>query len=214
MTMLIPLTVSIVTSMIKKHEMQKRQNKAILQEENSKRQQLMLDKEGALAKKKQYLNALKILANERGITEEKAQQALVDDDKTNDAKARYVLSEQELEKVQEDAALKAEIRAVEGEIKQEELEIKELKLEQLQTDIEIAANGRGILGTAGSLLGILTPVLTILQLINGATMVFAALKKREPSLYAASTDAAKKETAEKAKGMFAGIVSAFSTMGP
>lgn len=209
-----PLATAVVAAMIKKYEMQKRHNRAILQEEKSERNQLILQKQNALAQKKEYLIALKKLAKERGITIQKAKQAKLDDDKTNDAEAQYILSQEEKNLLAEDVALKTEIAKVESELKQDEAEIKELKLEQLQTDIAIAANGQGILGAAGSLLGILTPVLTILQLINGATMVFAALKKREPSLYAESTKSAKKETAERAKGMFAGVVSAFSSLGP
>lgn len=211
---IIPLATIIVAAMTKKYEMQKRHNRAVLQEEKSERNQIILQKENALAQKKEYLASLKKLAKERGITIQKAKQATLDSDKTNDAKAQYILSQEELNAVKEDVALKTEIAKVESELKQDEAEIKDLKLEQLQTDIEIAANGRGILGAAGSLLGLLTPVLTILQLINGATMVFAALKKREPSLYARSTDAAKKETAQKSKSMFAGVVSAFSSLGP
>ena len=102
---------------------------------------------------------------------------------------------------------------MESEIRVEENEIRDLKLEQGKTSIEQLENTQGLLSVLGGVLNVLTPIFTVMQLINGAQLLFLTLKKKEPSAYAKSTDAAAKETTVKAKGMFAGIVSAFSSLG-
>ena len=199
---------------MQKHELQKQQNRALLQEEKTKRAGTILEKTTLLNQKKTLLFKLKQLRGDKMTTKELARQALLDKDKTNDLLAQEVLTDAMREELKDKTKLNAEIAALEGDIKSDEAEIRDLKLEQFQTDIDMAANAQGLLGTLGSVLGILTPVLTILQLINGATMVLHALKRKEPGLYAQSALAAKKETAEKSKGMFAGIVSSFSELGP
>jgi hypothetical protein len=211
---LVPLVTIVLTTMMQKHEIQKKQNRAAIKEQKAKIATTLAEKEGALAKKKSYLLALKTLRGDKDITKQKAKQALLDNDKTNDAQAQYILTEAQKEELKDKAKLDAEIAAVEGEIKQEENEIRDLKLEQGKLSIEQATNAQGLLGTLGSVLNVLTPILTIMQLINGVQAAFLLLKKKEPSAYAQSAAAAEKENAAKAKGMFAGIISAFSSMGP
>ena len=186
---------------------------ALLDEEKSKRDQEILDKRMKKARKESYLYLLKERLKNRDITKEKAKQALLDKDKSDDAIATSILAQAEAEEFKDQAKLKAEIAKIEGEIKQEEFEIKNLNIEQQKTSLEQLANTQGLFSVLGSVLGVLTPIFTVMQLINGAQLLFLKLKNKEPRAYAKSAVAAQKDTAAKSKGMFAGVVSAFSSLG-
>ena len=212
-TMIIPLAVAITSQLTLKWELQKKQNRAVLEEEKSQREKLILEKQEQLAKKQILLNTLKTLRSTGDITKLVAQQALLNKDKTDDAQAQAVLAEITKDELVDQTKLNAEIAAMESEIRVEENEIRDLKLEQGKTSIEQLENTQGLLSVLGGVLNVLTPIFTVMQLINGAQLLFLTLKKQEPSAYAKSTAAAAKETTVKAKGMFAGIVSAFSSLG-
>lgn len=213
LSILIPLGVVAISQLTMKWELQKKQNRAALDEEKTERAKLILEKQQALAKKNEYLWALKILRGDKEITKEKANQALLDNDKTNDAKAQQIIAESQIKGLEDKAKLDAEIAAIEGEIKAEEIEIRNLKLEQGETSIDQLSNAQGFLGVLGSTLKILTPIFTVMQLINAAQSTFLTLKKKEPSVYAKSIASANLDATAKSKGMFAGIVGAFSSAG-
>ena len=212
-TTITPLIVAIVNQMTLKWEMQKKQNRAALEEEKTKRQELIISKQSALVEKKALLTKLKTLQSEKKITKEDARQALLDKDKTDDARAEAILTEITKEELVDQTKLNAEIAAMEKEIKLEENEIRDLKIEQGKTSLEQLQNTQGLFSVLGGVLSILTPIFTVMQLINIAQATFLKLKKKEPSAYAKSTKAAATEATTKSTGMFAGIVSAFSSMG-
>ena len=91
--------------------MQKKQNRAALEEEKTKRQQAILDKQALVSEKKAYLFLLKERKAGREVTQEKAKQALLDEDIKNDTLATQILVESQKEELQESAALDAEIAA-------------------------------------------------------------------------------------------------------
>ena len=212
-TMMIPLGVAVISQMTLKWELQKKQNMAILKKEKSERDSLILQKQENIAKKKALLSTLQTLKAEKKTTKEEARQALLDKDKTNDAQAQATLAAITKEEMIDQTSLENEISSLKKEIKIEEKEVRDLKLEQGKTSLEQLSNTQGLFSVLGSVLGVLTPIFTIMQLINGAQLLFLTLKKKEPSAYAKSTAAASKEAATKSTGMFAGIVSAFSSMG-
>ena len=213
MFILIPLGVAMVTMLTHKYEVQKRVNRAAIQEEKAKREQLILEKQQTLASKKNLLAGLKKLKTDKATTKEAARQALLNNDKTDDAMAQATLAQITKEEAIDQGKLDAEILALEKETRLEELAIRDLKAQQAQSSLQELQNQSGILSIFGNILGILTPVFMMMQLINGAQALFIRLKKKEVGASAAAASAAGTEAAVKTTGMFAGIVKAFSQGG-
>lgn len=213
MFILIPLGVAMVTMLTHKYEAQKRINRAAIQEEKVKRDQLILEKQQTLTSKKNLLAGLKKLKNDKATTKEAARQALLNQDKTDDAMAQATLAQITKEEAIDQGKLDAEILALEQETRAEEMAIRDLKYQQAQSSLEELQNQSGILSIFGNILSILTPVFMMMQLINGAQALFLKLKKKEVGASAAAATAAGTEAAVKTTGMFAGIVKAFSQGG-
>ena len=206
-----PLIVAIIAQLLQKWELQKSINRSILEEEKTKRAELIINKKNSLAQKEAYLTLLKARKKEEEITKEKAQQALLDNNASNDAAAQAIYEKAMAEELSEKKALDDEIAKTQKEIKLESAEIAELQLEQYQTEINILQNGRGITSIFGNMLGALTPVLSLMQLMNGAQLLFLSLQKKEKQNIFQIIKAKKKENKEKGKSVFLGIVEALGT---
>ena len=209
-TTMAPLAVVFISHMLHKNELQKQQNRLILEEQKGKVENKILDKEASIAAKTKVLYALKHLKNQKATTKEKAKQAKLDDNGLNDAEAEKILQEANLSGLKEEAEIDREISKITNEIKLEEAEVRGLKLEEKQLSIDIAANGAGLSSVYGNILTILTPVLGIMQLINLLQIAGLKLRKEEGKQIKKNNAEETKGLIPKVKGMFARVVSAFA----
>lgn len=141
---------------------EKKKNQEILKE-NKLRKQAVVDA------KKAYLNQLLILKAEQATTRTKAQQALLDNSDKNDIQAALVLAEKNLD-------VDAEIKKTKEELAIAQTELTGAQVEYLQNDIAIMQSSSGILGIWGQFVGVITPVLTIMQ---GLVILQQALNKAQ-----------------------------------
>ena len=91
-TAIVPVVALIISSIIAKIKMQRTFNKAKLQEIRLEQDKAILEKSDEIARKKKYLDLLKAVKLAKVETKEKAEQALLDSDKTNDLAAYKALT--------------------------------------------------------------------------------------------------------------------------
>ena len=90
--MIVPLAVLGISNIIAKIKMQRTFNKAKLQELRTEQDAAILEKNDEITRKKKYLDLLKAVKLAKIETKEKAEQALLDSDKTNDLTAYKALT--------------------------------------------------------------------------------------------------------------------------
>ena len=129
--------------------MQKLNNRAILEEQKSKIKTQLLDKQA-------YLAALKLKQKQRDISEEIAIQNVM----------KQTGASREVAAAQVKAAAQLEEADLEAEIQKTQQEITGLKLKDAETTVQLAQNAHGIVSIFGNLLSILTPIISLMQLIN------------------------------------------------
>ena len=199
----------ILTQKIAEWETQKALNRATLDKQRLEIKAEKLEKQKIISGKKVALNKIRELKTQLAINEAVANEALLDDDKTNDAIARAELvrlKNEELEITEQEKILEAEIKATEAEIGV-------LNMKEATTSLEILKNGQGLTSALGGVLSILTPIMSIMTMIatiqqvqNTATATGILLKKKE-------NQEEKKGLGTKVAGMFAKVVQAFSSGG-
>lgn len=136
-TSLVTIGGLLLLNLTKRHEIQKAINRLILQANKEKQQETLADKQQLLTQATYYKNLVREQLIQRGILKDKAKQALLDDDKLNDAYANQILA-------MSDADLKAEYTKALAYEAQLQAEIGQTKLDILNTDIQIAQNAAGI----------------------------------------------------------------------
>lgn len=196
MGLLITLGVTALVSLTKKWEIQKAQNRAILEEQKSKIKQQILDK-------KAYLDSLNQAKVQKEKTKELIKQQLI----------QKGYSAAEAQQMAAKLSADQEAQWINQEIAKTTSEINTLQLQELDTSIQIQENAAGLSSLLGNTLSILTPIISLMTTIS---MIQSAINAKK-SLGIALT---KKENSEEAKGltakvsgMFAKIVSAFSSGG-
>ena len=195
---------------LNKFETQKAINRAALQEEKIERNKIILEKQQKLAQLDQYKTLLQQLKVEKKISHEDAVQALMSKGLTQ-AEAEATVTAAEA--LKNEAEIDAEIAKVDAERAITQGEITGLQVQQLGTEIQMKENAAGIASIFGQFAGLLTPIISILTIINTLQQAYNAKLVRESSLLAKNTAEQTKNNVAKGAGMFAGIVSAFSSAG-
>ena len=205
-TSLVTIGGLLLLNLTKRHEIQKANNRLILQVNKEKQQETLADKQQLLTQATYYKNLVREQLIQRGILKDKAKQALLDDDKLNDAYANQILA-------MSDADLKAEYTKALAYEAQLQAEIGQTKLDILNTDIQIAQNAAGIGEIWGHFTQILQPVMAVMSIINALQQAHNANIAKGILLTKKDTVEQGKNATVKATGMFAGIVNAFSEGG-
>lgn len=202
LTLAITLGIAILTNKIAQYETQKAINRATLQEQKEKIKSERLEKEQLITKKKNRLELVQalLLVKERNKLE--ARFALIDQDKTNDVQAQNEL----LDLIDDEAKLKAEEARLTAEINVLNAERGILIAQELQTSTLIAQNGAGLASAFGSVLQVLTPILSVMTLILTIQKAINAAKTKEKVKTKATNDEEKKGLITKLKSLFASTV--------
>ena len=168
---------TLLTTAIQRYETQKAHNRAILEENKATVESQILHKKLYLALLKEYQKKLDQADAEKKITREEARQALLKQDGSKAAKGAAILAEQQFEdsveglnNEQKKAAVAAEIAGTEGQISG-------LEIERFSIGTQIAQNQAGITGALSQYLSLLTPILSILSVINTIKTANLALAK-------------------------------------
>lgn len=205
-TSLVTIGGLLLISATRRYEVQKAQNRAVLEENKEKQKQRFL----ALQNRKEALEAAKAAIaeakTEEGKTKELAKQALLNKDMADDALAVKILSDQNV-------SLKEAEKYIDAELLSVNKEIGATKLEMLNTDIAISENAAGIGEIWGHIASVMQPVISILTIINTLQQAYAAAQLKSAAAAAKQTGAEVKKSTVQATGMFAGIVNAFSEGG-
>lgn len=146
----------------KKYEMQKAQNRVILQENNAKIKQQILDKQA-------YVSSLTLLKNQKKITDEQAIQNVM----------KETGCSIEVATAQVMAARKIDESKLDAEIAATQQEITGLTIQQAENSIQLQQNGVGILSTLSSVFSILTPILSVMSMINMVQQAIVNSKRQE-----------------------------------
>jgi len=148
-TSLVFLSAALLGSATKRWEVQKAQNRAILEEKKTKIATELIDK-------KAYLMALKQVQKAKEFTRETAIANVM----------KKTGCSIELATAQVDKAMAVDKLALEKEIALTQSEITGLQLQQAETSISLMQNASGLTSIFGNLLSVLTPIMTIMQVIN------------------------------------------------
>lgn len=205
-TSIVAISSLLLISMTKRHEIQKAQNRSILEENKAKLKQKELElqlRQAALLNAKSKLTGVQLSKKELKI---QAQLALLDQDKTNDAQAQLAAQLAEVPLAEQEAYINKELALTNAEVYGTKLDI-------LNTDMQIAQNAAGIGEIWGNMASIMTPVISILSIINTLQQAYAAAQLKSAAAAKVQTAAEGEKATTQATGMFAGIVSAFSSAG-
>ena len=205
-TSIIAISSLLLISLTKRHEMQKAHNRLILQQNKNDIKDNIQQKEKLLTATKNYIKLLETVKAQRKLNKEKARENLLDENITNDAMAQQVMA-------LSDAEIEEELTKAKNEQLTLETEIKASKIEMLNTDIQLAQNAAGINELWGNLATIMTPIISIMSIINTLQQAYNAHLMKGTLLTKKDTAAQAENSAAKSTGMFAGIVSAFSEAG-
>lgn len=198
-TGLVLIAGTLLTTAIQRYEIQKAHNRAILEENKVTTDNNILQKKAYLQALLEYKNKLGQVGVEKKITKEKAEQALIDKDGSNDAEARGILAEQEFEKTVDGLDLEKQKAAVNAEIATTEGQITGLEIDRFSIDTQIAQNQAGIRGGLNQYLGLLSPVLSLLSTINGIHTANLLIRKAENGAEEKGLVLGKAENAEEKK---------------
>lgn len=192
------ITVSGVAliSLIQKLETQKAINRAAIEERKSKIKQQILDK-------KAYLDTLTKAKGQNAITKELITQQLIQKG-YNAAEATAMA--QKLSMNKQNSWINAEILKTQSEINT-------LQLEQVDASIQLQQNAAGFSSLLGNALSILTPMISLMTVISTMQSTINAEKAASIALSKQETKEETKGLLPKVSGMFAKIVSAFSSAG-
>lgn len=204
---------TLLINLITRLEMQKAHNRALLQEEKSKRAKIILDKQEYIENLKNYLTAVKEGKAEKDtlktLYKQNQQKAIANNDMAAAARYAGLIAQLDAESI-DSKAVQANI---EKEIALTESEVTGLKIQQTQTDIKLLENGKSFTSILGHALSILTPILTIMSMINMVQQAINVKKMKEIALQETSNRKEKEGLLAKVTGMFAKVVSAFSSGG-
>ena len=183
------LGISILANKMRELQLQKQQNKLILEQRKQTIEQSIRTKKNAV----QTLIHLKQQEKQESkITQEKWQQVYAEAMETdNVAEAQYAWEQINKESLQQSE--------IDGEIVRLNSEIAGLEGERARLSLDILSNSQGLTGTIGSLLQPLSGIIGLM------TTIIAKQK-----LMRVEGD---KNNVVKSKGMFAGVVEAFSSAG-
>ena len=196
----------LLINLTKRYEIQKAHNRLILAENKEKLKQRLLilqARQAALLEAKAKLPGVKLTQKELKL---QAQLALLDKDKSNDFAALQAQQAAMLDTTQDELTINKELALVDAQITG-------AKYEMLNTDIQIAQNAAGIGEIWGNLASVMTPIISILTIINTLQQAYAAAQLKSAAAAKVQTAAEGKKAAVQGSGMAAGIISAFSSAG-
>ena len=185
---MITLGAAAVIQISKKYEMQKLQNRAVLEENKAKIEQELLEK-------KNYLSELKALKVSKESLKTVTQEQLIK--KGYDAATASVLAAK-LAGITNEKELEAEIATT-------QTEIYGLQVKNVENSIQLAQNGIGFSSALGNALSILTPILSVMSMINMVQQAIVVNTKKQAV-------AQKGANAEKTKGLTASVSEMFASM--